>query len=84
MTVNDFKETACARVQPVVDDMEVEGEVVISHHLPDPQEQDENLLGRVLEATESCSLTEVSRSSQASVEASAFTSVCRPNECGAR
>ncbi|XP_076251720.1 ecdysone-induced protein 75B isoform X2 [Rhynchophorus ferrugineus] len=49
MTVNDFKETACARVQPVVDDMEVEGEVVISHHLPDPQEQDENLLGRVLE-----------------------------------
>lgn len=43
MTVNDFKETACATVQPIVEDMEVEGEVVIGSY-----DHEENLLGRVL------------------------------------
>lgn len=45
MTVNEFRETACATVQPVVEDMEVEGEVVIG---PYQQDSEENLLGRVL------------------------------------
>lgn len=43
MTVNDFKETACATVQPIVEDMEVEGEVVIGSY-----DHEEHLLGRVL------------------------------------
>ena len=48
MTVNDFKETACATVQPVVEDMEVEGEVVIGPTSQDQQDHEEHLLCRVL------------------------------------
>ncbi|XP_066157282.1 ecdysone-inducible protein E75 isoform X2 [Euwallacea fornicatus] len=44
MTVNDFKETACAIVQPAVEDMDVEGEVVIG---PEGTHE-ENLLGQIL------------------------------------
>lgn len=45
MTVNDYKETACATVGPV-EDVENEGEAVLQ---PPPAHQDsENLLGRVL------------------------------------
>lgn len=44
MTVNDYKETACATVGQV-EEMEHEGEAVVQ---PPPVQDSENLLGRVL------------------------------------
>lgn len=46
MTVNDYKETACATAGPV-EDMEVESDSVLQTGPVAPQDN-ENLLGRVL------------------------------------
>lgn len=45
MTVNEYKETACATAGPV-EDMEVEGEPILN--TTSPAHDSENLLGRVL------------------------------------
>lgn len=46
MTVNDYKETACATAGPI-EDMEVDNDSVLQTG-PPPQDNSENLLGRVL------------------------------------
>lgn len=46
MTVNEYKETACATAGPV-EDMEVE-ENIINFQQPNPENENENLLGKVL------------------------------------
>lgn len=53
MTVNDYKETACATATgSVEEDMEVETEPTLQ--TPAPQQDSENLLGRVLAGKKHC------------------------------